>query len=230
MKKCKRCILTMLLWIGSMYPIYAAPVPEGLFPASTGMGAKVVGTRINIRSYPALDAKVVEQTDALDVKVIGKNNDWYKVIYDNQEGWVYGEYVEVERPELIPYAKVKGEEVVAYGVQFIGTPYVWGGNDLDQGVDCSGFTKGVYDAFDIAISRVSYMQAEEGRDISKDNLRVGDLVFFDTQGVNDGNVSHVGIYMGDDKFIHSDSTKGVMISTLNSNYYTRNYVKAVRIC
>jgi cell wall-associated NlpC family hydrolase len=73
------------------------------------------------------------------------------------------------------------------------------------------------------------MQAEDGRTIPKSHLQTGDLVFFDTNGVNTGAISHVGIYVGENKFLHADSTHGVMISNLNSDYYTRNYVKSVRV-
>ncbi|MDY3368098.1 C40 family peptidase, partial [Zhenhengia yiwuensis] len=78
-------------------------------------------------------------------------------------------------------------------------------------------------------SRVSYMQALDGKEVSKNELRTGDLIFFDTTGINNGQISHVGIYMGDDKFIHSESTRGVTVSNLSSGYYTRNYVKAIRV-
>ncbi|MGL4800184.1 MAG: NlpC/P60 family protein [Cellulosilyticaceae bacterium] len=231
MKKSVRHMLLLMLVmsIGSVCHIEASPVPEGLFPKSTGLSGKVVGSQVNIRNYPDRAAKVINQVHFESVKVIGKNNEWYKVAYGGEEGWVYGDYVDVPDASLIPYAKVKGEELVAYGLQFIGTPYVWGGNDLNRGVDCSGFTQEVYEAFDIPISRVSYMQATDGMNISKENLRTGDLVFFDTEGTNNGSISHVGIYMGNDQFVHSDSTRGVSVSKLTSPYYTRNYVKGVRI-
>ena len=232
MKKINRYILVAVLTVCCICPINAAVVSEDLFPQSSGLSATLIGERVNIRNYPAIDGQIIARTkySTTDVKIIGRNDDWYKIVCGRTEGWVYGDYVDVQREDLIPHAKVKGEEIVAYGMRFIGTPYVWGGNDLRAGVDCSGFTKGVFEAFNIDISRVSYMQATDGPTISKENLRIGDLVFFDTQDAGDGSVSHVGIYIGNDQFIHSDSTKGVMISRLNSNYYTKNYVKGVRIC
>ena len=71
-----------------------------------------------------------------------------------------------------------------------------------------------------------------GTQISKDQLQAGDLVFFDTTGVNDGGISHVGIYMDNGNFIHSSSSKrtwGVTISSLNEDYYIRTYVTAARV-
>lgn len=229
MRRLMRHILVAFLGIGCVCRVYGAPVQEGLFPTSTGFSGKIIGESVNIRNYPDMDARVKGKIHFGQVKIIGKNDEWYKVVVGDDEGWIYSKYVETKYPERIPYAKVKGEEVVAYGMQFIGTPYVWGGNSLQKGVDCSGFTKEVYEAFDINLSRVSYMQAKDGPAIPKHKLRTGDLVFFDTEGVNDGNVSHVGIYVGGNRFLHSDSTHGVMISKLDSNYYTRNYVKGVRV-
>ena len=130
---------------------------------------------------------------------------------------------------IIPYSKVLGEEIVEYGKLFIGTPYVWGGNDIRNGVDCSGLTKKVFEGFDINISRLSYTQVNDGRKVSKSELRPGDLVFFDTSGKNNGNISHVGIYAGNDLFLHADCTKGVTISSLSNAYYARNYVTGSRI-
>jgi len=200
-----------------------------LFPISTGMVGKMQGTHVNIRQYPDRQSKVTGRINQKEVRIIGQNKEWYQVKTQEGTGWIYKNYVKVTKPELIPYTKVAGEEIVDYGLQFIGTPYVWGGTDLNRGVDCSGFTQEVYKAFDVEISRVSYMQAKDGQTVDKKNLRTGDLVFFDTVGSNNGGVSHVGIYMENSKFLHSDGTHGVMISDLNSPYYTRNYVKGIRV-
>ncbi len=96
-------------------------------------------------------------------------------------------------------------------------------------MDCSGFTQQIFDTFDIELSRISYNQANDGLTVSKDELQMGDLVFFDTNGSNNGRISHVGIYIDDNNFIHSDTTNGVSISDLNNSYYSQNYVKSVRI-
>ncbi|MEG0712589.1 MAG: C40 family peptidase, partial [Niameybacter sp.] len=100
---------------------------------------------------------------------------------------------------------------------------------LQHGVDCSGFTQQVFKAFDVDISRVSYMQATDGPEVTVPQLKTGDLLFFDTNGINKGNISHVGIYAGEGKFIHSESDRGVTVSNLASPYYDRNFVKAIRI-
>lgn len=200
-----------------------------IFPEAIGMEGHIKERAVNLRSYPDLQSQVVASVGETSLRVVGKHGDWYKVDTPTREAWIYKDYIDVTRPEFVPYAKVIGEEIIEYGMQFLGTPYVWGGSNLRKGVDCSGFTQEVFDYFDIQISRVSYMQANDGVTVPKTQLRCGDLVFFDTSGGNNGEISHVGIYMGNDQFIHSDSTRGVSISNLTNPYYTRNYVKGVRL-
>lgn len=109
-----------------------------------------------------------------------------------------------------------------------GTPYLWGGNTRD-GVDCSGFVLQVFkSSAGIPLPRVSGQQYEYCRPIDKSNLEPGDLVFFATSNKHDG-VSHVGIYIGNGFMIHSSSSKGVIVSDLNSNYYSTHYYGGGRV-
>lgn len=230
MKRSKAYILVILVALTTCAEVYAKEtISPSLFPQTVGMTGKITSEKVNIRNYPDINATIIEKVNQQPIQIIGRNNEWYKVTIDGEEGWIYSQYVEVARKDLIPYAKVKGEEVVEFGMQFIGTPYVWGGTDLQDGVDCSGFTQQVFKAFDVEISRVSYMQAKDGEEVGESELRTGDLIFFDTTGVNNGNISHVGIYVGNGKFIHSESSRGVTISNLASPYYDRNFVKAIRV-
>lgn len=94
----------------------------------------------------------------------------------------------------------KGEEVVSYAKQFIGTPYRSGGNSLTKGVDCSGFTQQVFLKFGVNLQRTSSSQfASNGKKVTKGELQAGDLVFY---GYN-GRVNHVAIYIGNGQIIHS---------------------------
>ena len=106
-----------------------------------------------------------------------------------------------EKPVQKEEVKIsKGEEVVAYAKQFIGTPYKSGGNSLTKGVDCSGFTQQVFLNFGVKLQRSSGSQfASNGKKITKDELQAGDLVFY---GYN-GRVNHVAIYIGNGQIIHS---------------------------
>ena len=108
----------------------------------------------------------------------------------------------------------------------VGKKYVWGASGPDS-FDCSGLTQYIYKkALGKDIPRVSYAQSEYGQAVDKEDLQVGDLVFFDT--MNKGRVSHVGMYIGDNQFIHaSNPTDGVKRSTL-SGYYEKTYMGARR--
>lgn len=222
--------LVSLMLMGSLtLPLYATSTEKGIFPSYTGSAAKTNGKSIRMRDYPSKYSNIITTIDREDLYILGQNEDWYRVKTNDQEGWIAKELIETPEESFIPYSKVLGEEVVEYGKLFIGTPYVWGGNDLKKGVDCSGLTKKIYEGFDINISRLSYTQVNDGEEVGKSELRPGDLVFFDTTGRNNGKISHVGIYAGDGMFLHADSTKGVTLSSLSSTYYVRNYVTGSRI-
>jgi cell wall-associated NlpC family hydrolase len=107
----------------------------------------------------------------------------------------------------------------------MGTKYKWAGTTT-AGFDCSGFTSYVFDKFGIDLPHSSKEQDTKGFWVSKDDLRVGDLVFFNTDGAG---VSHVGIYVGDGNFVHSATDKGVITSSLDESYYKKRYVAARRV-
>jgi len=107
----------------------------------------------------------------------------------------------------------------------IGTPYVFGGTSFKTGIDCSYFTQYVCKENGIKIPRTASQQYREGVKVGKKHLAPGDLVFFSTYWVGP---SHVGIFMGDNKFIHASSS-GVKISNLGSTYYKRRYIGARRL-
>lgn len=110
--------------------------------------------------------------------------------------------------------------------QYLNIPYRWGGTTT-SGFDCSGYVYKVFNDLGIELPRNSKSQYQLGESVGKDELLPGDLVFFNTLG--DG-VSHVGIYYGDGKFIHSQSYKGVSITDLNDpKYWGARYVGAKRI-
>lgn len=106
----------------------------------------------------------------------------------------------------------------------MGTPYKWAGTTT-AGFDCSGFTAYVFNQFGIELPHSSKEQDTKGYWIAKGDLRPGDLVFFNTDGKG---VSHVGIYVGDNKFVHS-TDNGVVKSDLDESYYKKRYVAARRV-
>lgn len=110
---------------------------------------------------------------------------------------------------------------------YIGAPYKYGGTDIKTGVDCSAYTQLVFSKLGISLERTSKAQYQQGTSISKDNLKTGDLVFFNTSG---SGVSHVGIYIGDNNFISATTSSGVKVDTVNDPYYWGSrYVGAKRI-
>lgn len=122
-----------------------------------------------------------------------------------------------------------GRALVALARQSMGVNYVWGGNDLKKGVDCSGLTQQVYAAFGIEIPRVTYDQINTGYSVPMDKLYAGDLVFFDTDRKKAG-PDHVGIYIGGGKFIHAPKQGDVVkISSLTDSYYNSRWMGGRRI-
>jgi len=107
----------------------------------------------------------------------------------------------------------------------LGIKYRYGGSTT-KGFDCSGFVRYVFGKLGIDLPRSSRELYKVGQKVSKDELRVGDLVFFNTSGKD---VSHVGIYMGDGRFVHSSTSKGVTYTSMNDKYYAKRYVGARRI-
>ena len=108
---------------------------------------------------------------------------------------------------------------------WLGVPYKWGG-DSKQGVDCSGFVQAIYkQVFDWLLPRVTEQQVRKGRRIRPNQLRAGDLVFF--QPENEYN--HSGIYLGENKFVHASSSEGVTIASLKTRYWQRYYWTSRRL-
>lgn len=118
------------------------------------------------------------------------------------------------------------KKAIEIAKSYIGGKYVWGATGPDS-FDCSGFTQYIYKkAYGKNIPRVSYAQAEYGQKVEKNDLQPGDLIFFDT--MNKGRVSHVGIYIGNNKFIHAASSKSGIIESELSGYYDKKYLGARR--
>jgi cell wall-associated NlpC family hydrolase len=114
-------------------------------------------------------------------------------------------------------------ELTNSALRFLGVPYVFGGTST-SGFDCSGFVQHVFAMLGIGLPRTADAQYDAGRP-AVGGPRAGDLVFFDTYG----GVSHVGIYLGNGKFVHASSSHGVMVSHLSDSYWAARYVGAKRL-
>ena len=119
------------------------------------------------------------------------------------------------------------EKMLMEVIKYLNTPYKYGGNTKD-GMDCSAFTQILFrDVFNINLERSARLQYNQGREVSgKSELMFGDLVFFNTRKrVRPG---HVGIYIGDNLFAHASTKKGVTITSIDYDYYSRTFMGARR--
>jgi cell wall-associated NlpC family hydrolase len=135
----------------------------------------------------------------------------------------------VVRPPLPPAAGTVALDrfgIATTALALQGVPYRLGGSSL-SGFDCSGLVQYVFTKHGRPMSRVVKDQFEEGREVDADDLRPGDLVFFRTDGRR---VSHVGIAIGGDRFVHAPNSRGVVrVESLGSDYWSQHYVGARRI-
>lgn len=116
-------------------------------------------------------------------------------------------------------------EIVETAESFIGLPYRWGGTSVDKGFDCSGLTMAVYHLNGLNMPRSSREQYGAGAPVRKNQLKRGDLVFFTTS--KSKRISHVGIYTGDNKFIHAPGRgKKICTASLSRRYFKNRYTGA----
>ncbi|QHQ60759.1 M48 family metalloprotease [Anaerocolumna sedimenticola] len=121
---------------------------------------------------------------------------------------------EVINSEDVSNTDTLRNDVVNYAKQAEGIPYIWGGNDLKTGVDCSGFVQAVYKKVGYDLPRTSEEQEKVSNQVSMDNLLPGDLIFYADS--NDNTIGHVGIYIGDNKVIHAKNLRvNVVIEDMN---------------
>lgn len=202
----------------------------------TGVVTKTTTNETKLREAADPTADIIQYLgEGTLVAAIERQDDFYKVEVNGTIGYIYkGQLNEtglenltynrtdivIESTEKVEKTPVedtvvsKGEEIVAYAKKFLGGKYVYGGNSLTSGVDCSGFTQQIMKKFGINIERSSRAQyASNGYKVSKADIMPGDLVFY---GANGRTVDHVAIYAGNGQIIHaSDAKSGIKMSALN---------------
>lgn len=110
--------------------------------------------------------------------------------------------------------------------RFVGIPYRWGGDNVVDGMDCSGFVRAVYNLCGLSIPRTSRDQFKAGDTVSKDDLQDGDLVFFGSSATS---INHVGIYIGGGKFVHAPRRgEEIRVTAVNESYFEKRFVGARR--
>lgn len=212
--------------------------------------AKVTCSVANLRSGPSTTTAIVTQArNGAMLYTIGFNCGWYKVVYNGKTAYIRSDLADLTASSFgkdsdpwytvdpgsgssgnsgSPGTSSAGDAIAAKAKEYLGSPYTWGGSS-PSGFDCSGFTQYVMRASGYSINRTATAQLQNGTSISRDNLKPGDLVFF-SDSYNASSASHVGIYLGDGKFIHASTyTTGVIISSLSEAYYNSRYIGARRV-
>ena len=206
--------------------------------ASLGNGL-VTGDSVNVRSGASTSASKVGMLNSGDVvSIVGFENGWYKISYSGITGYIRSDYMEVTKKALssrgstttASSSSAKGNEVVSYAKQYLGVRYVYGGAS-SSGFDCSGFTMYVMKHFGYSLPHTATGQMAYGTSVAKSALQAGDLVFFCDPSIANGKAaSHVGIYIGNNQFIHASSGSAkVKIDSLSSAYYAKYYAGARHI-
>ncbi|MDP4091837.1 MAG: SH3 domain-containing C40 family peptidase [Bacillota bacterium] len=206
----------------------------------------VTGSVVNVRqSADASSAILAKVEKGNTVSIYARADGWYKVkTSEGVVGWVSSDYVSLRdanasrsAADVISSAESNGSgtdktdgskaaDLIEYAKKYVGSPYVYGGTS-PKGFDCSGFSGYVYSHFGIKLSRTASAQALEGEKVSKDQLKPGDLIFFKC---HHSYIDHVGIYIGDGKFIHAASSSvGRVVIESFSGYYSTHYSTARRI-
>ena len=205
----------------------------------------ISASSVNVRASASTSANVVTTlTRNTAVTIEGQENGWTRITTSTGiSGYVSSEYISAEQVQStnrsnsertqkivdLPNTTVdvtesedintvvsKGEEVVNYAKTLLGKAYVYGGVGPNS-FDCSGFTQYVYSKFGVNLSHSASAQANIGTTVSKANLQLGDMVFFSQGG---SSIGHVGIFVGNNSFIHASLADG---------YYTSNYKTAKRV-
>ena len=179
---------------------------------------------LNIRSGPSTSDAVVGSLSTGSVVELQETLDgWYQI----DEGYICSDYV-AQVDASVAASSGTGSQIAQHALQYVGSPYVYGGSS-PSGFDCSGFTTYVMKHFGYSVNRTASGQMDNGTAVDRSQLQPGDLVFFNS-GNSSKRATHVGIYTGNGQFVHaSTSTTGVIVSDLNSSYYSRTYVGARRL-
>jgi len=140
-----------------------------------------------------------------------------------------------KEPELrtanVPVPKAKtdremGAIAARTAERFVGIPYQWGGNNVVEGMDCSGFVRAVYNLCGVNIPRTSLEQFRTGENVGREDLKDGDLVFF---GSSEETINHVGIYVGRGRFVHAPRRgDDIKVSSLDEAYFAKKLIGARR--
>ena len=204
-------------------PSVSEPAPS----TSTSISGYITGNDVRFRSGPSTRHDILGEFNyGTALTITGSSGEWKAVVINGQSGYVYGQYVaegSIAKVGDDPAGgSARGQQIVDFAMQYLGYNYTWGGTSPSTGFDCSGFTTYVYGHFGIQLNRVACDQARNGVAVDVSALQPGDLLCFYSSS---DYIGHVGIYIGNNKFIHSSTyTTGVIISELSGYYDTRGFI------
>ena len=201
-----------------------------------------VKSSLNLRAEANTSSKVLAVLPKGE-KVSGtESNGWVKISYNGKTGYIAKSYIsstELGKDIVDDKEEIKDDNNVANSSTidkivngakgYLGYKYVYGSANPNVGFDCSGLVYYLYQTHaGITLNRNSAAQASNGYQVSKSNLKPGDLLFFATSGGK--GISHVGIYIGNGQMVHASTpATGVIQDNINSSYYTNTFVTARRI-
>jgi cell wall-associated NlpC family hydrolase len=217
--KRKSLLLISIVIIGTLITARSASAATLLRVGSYGSEVRTLQTKLTTLGYNTgtIDG-IFGQNTKYAVMGFQKN---YGLQADGIVGPITGQAIDRA------YARLQTTNgIISVSKSLIGVPYAWGGT-TPAGFDCSGFTGYVFAKQGITLPRMSRDQYNVGTPVAFSSLKPGDLVFFSLAG--NGQVSHVGIYLGNGQFISSTSSKGVTISSFSTSYWMNAYVGAKRV-
>jgi len=197
--------------------------PKNVFIIKDKDGKVLKGKKVthNENSFIQEQAKILKEMEALEKKK-------QVTQFLEEQKKLFAQMEELKK------IKIKGgyydkTNILLNAKKYLGGKYVWGGT-LPDGFDCSGYVQYVYKKEGIKLPRTAYQQSKVGKDVTWQPLKEGDLLFFLTDKSRGIPITHVGLYLGDDKFIHAASKKkGIIISSFSKSRYAKLFVKATRI-
>ena len=199
---------------------------------STNKTGYIIGNNVRFRAAASMTSQILKELFyGNQVTITGTTGEWSQVVYDGKVGYVYTKYV--KEGTYASYdpgsgsagttvsSNATGQDIVNFAGRYLGYKYRWGGTSPETGFDCSGFVYYVFKHFGITVNRVASDQASNGVHVDAAAIQPGDILCFYS---GSSYIGHVGIYIGNNKFIHaSNSTTGVIISELSGYYATRGY-------
>lgn len=194
--------------------------------ANFGKGT-IKGSTVRLRAGADTSAQILgNYNTGTQMDIIGVVGKWYKVSYNGSVGYVHSDYMALKNQKYTASA-CSGDPIVNTAYKYMGVRYVWGGTS-PNGFDCSGFVYYVFGENGIKTNRTAASLYKNGTYVERANLRPGDVICFYNGGYS--YIGHVGIYIGNNEFIHASSAGGkVEIDSLESNYYNNHYYGARRI-